>query len=127
MKFRALIIATSVALSVVAFGNRAAVASGDYLSGPATQFCTIAAKQEERARGLSDSLLQALSLAESGRRNETTRQLVAWPWTVMAEKEGRFFPSKTAAVTAVNELLARGVKNRCRLHADQLDASRRCV
>lgn len=111
MKFRTFAIATSVAFSMIALGDREASASGDYLSGPDTQYCNLAAKQEERARGLPDSLLQALSIAESGRRNETTRQLVAWPWTVMAENEGRYFPSKTAAVTAVNELLARGVKN----------------
>ena len=62
-------------------------------------------------RDVPDALIQALSVAESGRRNEATRQLVAWPWTVMAENEGRYYDSKAEAVEAVKELQRRGTRN----------------
>lgn len=73
--------------------------------------CIAAAAKEERSHYIPDALLQSLALAESGRRDEATKQLITWPWTVMAEGEGRFYPSKAAAVTAVTQLRAKGVRN----------------
>ncbi|MGZ0246431.1 MAG: hypothetical protein ACKVH1_10810, partial [Alphaproteobacteria bacterium] len=35
----------------------------------------------------------------------------AWPWTVMAQGKGRFYPSKATAIAAVRRLQADGLKN----------------
>jgi hypothetical protein len=101
---------TALLLSVVI----AAVSwSGTGVAGTTdiTLLCTRAAGNEERARHIPDGLVQALALAESGRRSEKTKALVTWPWTVMAEGEGRYYPDKAAAVRAVEMLLARGIRN----------------
>ncbi len=50
-----------------------------YLDDAKTKYCLTAARREERMRDVPDALIQALSVAESGRCNERTRQLVAWP------------------------------------------------
>jgi hypothetical protein len=55
--------------------------------------------------------MQAISLAESGRWDKSSRSHFAWPWTVMAHGKGRFFPSKAAAIAAVRRLQADGLKN----------------
>jgi len=93
------------------FGLIHASNANGYLNEAETAYCLTAAQREERMRDVPDALIQALSVAESGRRNEATRQLVAWPWTVMAEKEGRFYASKSEAVEAVKELQRRGTRN----------------
>ena len=50
-------------------------------------------------------------MTESGRWHSGNAASLAWPWTVMAEGEGRFLPSKAAAIETVRELQARGVRN----------------
>ncbi|MEQ8356627.1 MAG: transglycosylase SLT domain-containing protein [Kiloniellaceae bacterium] len=65
----------------------------------------------EQARELPPHLLAAIALTESGRWHAASSERLAWPWTVMAEGEGRFLPSKAAAVETVRTLQARGVRN----------------
>lgn len=65
----------------------------------------------EHDRGIPAHLLEAISVAESGRWNETRKATVAWPWTVMAEGRGRFFPSSHQAIAEVEALRARGIRN----------------
>ena len=67
--------------------------------------------RQERMMSIPDRLLHAISLVESGRWDAEHRASVAWPWTVMAEGEGRFLPSKAAAIAEVTKLKARGVRN----------------
>ncbi len=67
--------------------------------------------KQERLQGIPDKLLHSISLMESGRYDEHRRASFAWPWTVMAEGEGRFLPSKAEAVALVKQLQGRGVKN----------------
>lgn len=67
--------------------------------------------RQEKLQAIPDRLLHAISLVESGRWDEEHRATLAWPWTVMAEGEGRFLPSKEAAVAEVRKLRARGVRN----------------
>jgi len=90
------------------------------LSGPAVAgepvdsawtLCREQAAQAERAHDLPPHLLSAIAKTESGRWHAERAESLAWPWTVMAEGEGRFLPSKAAAIDAVQELQARGVRN----------------
>jgi len=65
----------------------------------------------ERAAGMPRHLLTAVSKVESGRWHAQTGEIIAWPWTVTAGGEGRFLPSKAAAIAEVERLRARGVTN----------------
>jgi len=73
--------------------------------------CRQATAAAEAARDLPPHLLTAISRTESGRRHPDSAETLAWPWTVMAEGEGRFLPSKAAAIQEVRQLQARGVRN----------------
>ena len=65
----------------------------------------------ESALGIPRHLLTAISLAESGKWDDTNKALIAWPWTVMAKGKGHYLPSKAAAIAKVRILQAQGVKN----------------
>jgi soluble lytic murein transglycosylase-like protein len=65
----------------------------------------------ERAAGMPTHLLTAVSKVESGRWHKGTGEIFAWPWTVTAGGEGRFLPSKAAAIAEVERLRAQGVTN----------------
>jgi hypothetical protein len=67
--------------------------------------------RQEKLQAIPDRLLHAISLVESGRWDGERRATIAWPWTVMAEGEGRFLPTKQAAIAEVTKLRARGVRN----------------
>jgi len=78
---------------------------------PAEAACAAEAAANERLQGIPERLLHAISLVESGRFDADRRATIAWPWTVMAEGEGRYLPSKDAAIAEVRRLKARGVRN----------------
>ncbi len=65
----------------------------------------------ERDTGMPNHLLTAVSKVESGRWHAKTGEIFAWPWTVTAGGEGRFLPSKDAAIAEVERLRAQGVTN----------------
>lgn len=73
--------------------------------------CRAATARAEAARRIPDRLLSAIALAESGRKIAGQPELLAWPWTVMAEGRGRYLPSKDAAIAEVEALQSRGVRN----------------
>lgn len=73
--------------------------------------CAEAVSTRERAAGIPQFLLSAISFVESGRWDETQQRTVAWPWAVMAEGEGKYFPTKQEAIAAVEDLQTRGVRN----------------
>jgi hypothetical protein len=73
--------------------------------------CAASAAQAEKRHGIPAYLLRAIALAESGRFDKVTAEMRAWPWTVMAERKGRYYDSKRQAITAVRKLQARGVSN----------------
>ncbi|MFN3461825.1 MAG: murein transglycosylase [Oceanibaculum sp.] len=73
--------------------------------------CGAAIARTEQARGIPQNFLRAVGLAESGRWDAGARQGVPWPWTVNAEGEGNYYPTKAAAIAAVRRLQARGVKS----------------
>lgn len=73
--------------------------------------CAIYAHEAEQILGLPPFLLQAIAKVESSRWNKSQKAAFAWPWTVMAEGQGRFFPTKEAAIAHVEALKKRGIRN----------------
>jgi hypothetical protein len=73
--------------------------------------CGVQTQAQEHAQAIPDRLLHAISLVESGRWDSDRRASFAWPWTVTAEGEGHFLPSKAAAIAEVSRLKAKGVTN----------------
>ena len=80
-------------------------------SGDSWDSCGRLTDRAERAYGLPTHLLTAISKVESGRWHAASGAIFAWPWTVTAGGEGRFLPSKKAAIAEVERLRARGVRN----------------
>ena len=77
----------------------------------AWKFCARETARRERRTAIPKGLLKAISLAESGRWDELNRENVAWPWTVTAKGQGRFFDTKAEAVAEVEFLMTEGVRN----------------
>lgn len=77
---------------------------------PATA-CAAAIASEEQRSAIPRHLLSAIALAESGRWDDRHKATVAWPWTIMAEGNGQYFPTKADALAAARALRARGVRN----------------
>lgn len=73
--------------------------------------CAAEAQRHERLYGIPSRLLESISVVESGRYDRDRRATLAWPWTVTAEGEGKYFPTKAEAVAEVRKLKARGVRN----------------
>lgn len=78
---------------------------------PTQALCAAETAKAERTYSIPSQLLDAISLVESGKYDRESKAVLAWPWTVMAEGEGRYFPTKAEAVAEVKKLKARGVKN----------------
>ena len=73
--------------------------------------CREAAADLERAHRIPKHLLSAISLAESGRWDATLGESFAWPWTVTAGSQSRYFDTKAAALGHVRALVDAGVRN----------------
>jgi hypothetical protein len=71
--------------------------------------CAPAIGAAERAAHTAPGLLAAIGVVESGRRDPRTGARRPWPWTVNAEGAGTYYPTKAAAIAAVQALQARGV------------------
>ena len=65
----------------------------------------------ERLKGIPAHLMQSVAIAESGRYDQAHKAVLAWPWTINAEGEGKYFPTKQAAIAEVKRLQAAGVKS----------------
>jgi hypothetical protein len=73
--------------------------------------CSAETARNERLYGIPARLLDSISVVESGRYDRERKATLAWPWTVTAEGDGKYFPTKGEAVAEVKRLKARGVKN----------------
>lgn len=73
--------------------------------------CERATARWERISNVPDKLLQAISLAESGRWSKSQRRVRAWPWTVTSGGPGSYFATKAEAMNEVKRLQATGVTN----------------
>ncbi|GAA0602031.1 hypothetical protein GCM10009416_44850 [Craurococcus roseus] len=79
--------------------------------GEPGQLCRAAVAAVEREAGLPPRLLAAMARVETGRRDPDTGRFHPWPWTINAEGRGSFFPTKAAAIAAVQALQAQGVRS----------------
>ncbi len=93
-----------VALALIA-GPRLALAQADPSS-----LCRAAIASAELGTRIPDAFLFAIGRVESGRPDAGGR-VAPWPWTVNALGQGRFFPSKQAAIEAVRALQQSGVRS----------------
>jgi hypothetical protein len=110
MEFKGVLTAFAAAcISLLA----APTAEADVLAGGIDpwRLCGDAIAREERASAIPRHLLSAIAHAESGRKHPRIGRRMPWPWSVMAEGQGRYLPSKAAAIQEVRELQARGVRN----------------
>lgn len=71
--------------------------------------CDAAARHASRATGVPVSVLQAISLTETGRRRGGTTR--PWPWTVNMEGKGHWFPTRDAALAFVDARAAAGARS----------------
>lgn len=77
----------------------------------AHKLCAKAIRAEEKRSRIPAGIMTAIAAVESGRWDETRRANIAWPWTVTAGGKGKFYPSRQAAIRAVEALRQRGVHN----------------
>lgn len=63
----------------------------------------------ELRHGIPANLLQAVSKVESGKVERG--QLIAWPWTINVEGKGYFYPTKQAAIAAVQQFQKEGKRS----------------
>ena len=77
---------------------------------PSPNSCATHIFKYEKQHGIPSGLLHAISKAESGRKDDTGR-IVPWPWTINAQGQGYFFPTKQAAIAAVQAMQAKGVES----------------
>jgi len=96
--------------AIVAAVGRAAAEPAEALTAPG-QRCSEAAEQAERAWNLPAGLLGAIGRTESGRPDPVTGRIEPWPWAINAAGEGRFLDSAEAAIAAVEDLEARGIRS----------------
>ena len=75
------------------------------------RLCRAAIQVAERGANLPPHLLSAIARVESGRRDPDSGAFHPWPWTINAEGRGQFFPTKAAAIAAVQAEQARGVRS----------------
>ncbi len=102
----ALLIALATVPGPVAAGPaRAQPAAAD----PDERLCAAAADLAAVATGVPRGVLQAVMLAESGRRGAASGS--GWPWAVNQGGAGAYHPDRRSALAAVNAALASGVRN----------------
>lgn len=73
------------------------------------QLCRAAIAASERNTRIPDAFLSAMGRIESGRASGGT--LSPWPWTVNAAGQGHFYPTKQAAIAAVRQFQAAGIRS----------------
>ncbi|SDG29091.1 hypothetical protein SAMN05216241_10842 [Limimonas halophila] len=79
---------------------------------PARDVCARAiAMAEELRPDLPTHLMTAISKVETGRGSGPWPERFAWPWTINVDGDGRYYPSKRAAVKAVRRLQRQGADN----------------
>lgn len=70
--------------------------------------CEQAGRSAEQRFGLPPGLLLAIGRVESGRWDARLGRIVAWPWAVDVDGEGRLFDNSSGAVTATRAAQATG-------------------
>ena len=107
---RAAIAGSALFASAVALAPGPA-ASAAKISLRSNDLCASLILRTEGQRGIPARLLGAISLAESGRFDPGSQATIAWPWTVNASGDSRYYATKSQAIAGVRRLKARGVRN----------------
>ncbi|MGH7120082.1 MAG: lytic transglycosylase domain-containing protein [Acetobacteraceae bacterium] len=75
------------------------------------QLCRAAIVSAEQNTAIPKGLLAAIGQVESGRRDPLSGAYLPWPWTVDANGDGHFYPTKAAAISAVRAFQAAGIRS----------------
>lgn len=90
-------------LMVIRLGHGNAFSSpgplGSYQDVSISSLCLFYAAKIEKKYNIPSKLLQAISLAESGKY--IAKKYMPWPWTIHARGKGYFFRNKKEAIQAV--------------------------
>ncbi|MBL6929801.1 MAG: transglycosylase SLT domain-containing protein [Rhodospirillales bacterium] len=73
--------------------------------------CENHTSHQERLNAIPAHLLTAVARAESGKYDEATGKVSAWPWTVTSPEGDVKYASKFEAISAVRDLQRKGVHN----------------
>lgn len=98
-------------IAILGFGLAAILAPVARAAPPDTALCGAAIAAAERRSATAPGLLAAIGTVESGRTDPRSGQRRPWPWTVTAEGVGTYYPTKAAAIAAVQALQARDVQS----------------
>jgi tetratricopeptide (TPR) repeat protein len=100
----------AVAALCLAIGLKApAVAQSVAPSETLSRTCLEEARRQERALGIPEGLLTAISLAESGRWDAGAKALRPWPWTLNVDGTGLYFDTMEAARASAMDALRQGI------------------
>jgi hypothetical protein len=98
----------AMAFSAATFATTEAVSGRDLAQ---SRLCDQAIAEAERAHGIPNGLLRAVSLKETGRWDDATKASFAWPWTVTSGADGKYLPSLGTAIRTVKRMQRDGVTN----------------
>jgi hypothetical protein len=99
-----------VTLAILAASQLSPFAVVDsFAAHPAYQSCDAAAAQASRQTGTPVEVLRAIGRVESGRT--TDAGFHPWPWTVNVEGRGRWFESRQAALSYLQQRQANGSRS----------------
>jgi hypothetical protein len=73
--------------------------------------CEAAGAAAEKASNLPAGLLTSIGRIETGRYDQLSGRVVAWPWSINVLGQGRYFDSKAAAIAGVLDLQMRGIQS----------------
>jgi hypothetical protein len=82
-------------------GVAAALGGPAWADTPPGAACTAAGHQAEQEGALPANLLLSIGMVESGHPDPATGRMAPWPWTVNADGNGQYFPTKEAAMAFV--------------------------
>ena len=113
LKTRQMAWVAGMAVSVCLFQPADSLAEGELAGEFAASWdlCAAATFAVERETRIPKSLLTAISIAESGRRDELNKTNVAWPWTVTSGSREWYLDNKATAVAHVESMIRNGERN----------------
>jgi hypothetical protein len=104
--------ATQLTASVIGLISHVAAAQPLAIPAlPASESCLPGIAAAEKHYALPRKLLFTIGVVESGRPDPVTGRVTPWPWTIDVNGTGYMFPTKAAAIQAVQTLQAAGVRS----------------
>jgi len=109
MGFRNTVLLGGAAFCLLAGVASAAPARDPMIEG--ARLCTQHFPIQERAQGIPNHLLAAISSTESGRWHKGLDMALPWPWTANVEGKGYYFASKAEAIARTQEFMRQGARS----------------